>query len=281
MTDTERTSFKGAGPQSSDSSALARTIATLRRHPDLGKWYRQSSRNTAEEQVLREWQQDPGVEAALWYIKARRHGRALDRLLERAETFIEDETERCAGAWAWVTSQAGWSELKPVVRELFDVVHCLAAERGTAGGPNVRLSCRLAVDLIWQRFGHKYGLKTICWAGHQLEKLGALTRTVKSRRVATVYHLLPGKLRAVLILLSRKQAPSPQVRACFQGGGQGNPQKPPRFSDEDRRVFNDTVTLLKNWGWEFQWRPLWVRERPWPRPKLFEGAGPMPWEQAA
>lgn len=247
-----------------DSGALARTVATLRRHPDLERWYHRD-RNTAEDEILREWLDSPAVRAELNGVRSRRLDRAQARLLDRAQRFIEDEDERLMTAWAYVTAHTDWDHEQPVVRELFDVVHRVAAEKGTAGGPNVRLSCRLAQTMVYARTGHKYALKTICWAGHRLVQLGALTRTVKSRRVATVYHLLTDQLRAVLATLStaRKQAlPAWEGLVSMGSSRQENQQQQerPRFSDEEREVFWSTVRLLKNWDHSLNWEPLWVRE---------------------
>jgi hypothetical protein len=252
-----------AAKEATAAGALARTIATLRRHPDLPGWYRRD-RNTAEDQIVREWLDNPAVQAELNDVKSRRQGRCLDRLLDRAQGFLESEDERLMTAWAYVTGRVDWDSEQPVVRELFDVVHCTAAEQGTAGGPNVRVTCRLAADMIYARTGHKYALKTICWAGHRLEQLGALTRTVKSRRIATVYHLLTDKLRAALATLStsRKQAPPPLAGLVSEGGSRERKKQEkerPRFSDEEREVFWSTVRRLKNWDHGLNWEPLWVR----------------------
>ncbi len=221
--------------------------------------------------MLREWLETPAVAAALNGVRSHRQDRFLAHLLEGAQEFIEDEDERLAAAWAYVTGRTNWDKEKPVVRELFDVLHCLAAEQGTAGGPNVRLSCRLAADMVYARTGHRHALKTICWAGHRLVKLGALARTVRSRRIATVYHLLTDTLRAALAAL-RKQTLPPEVGLVSKG----EEQQRPGFSAEDRAVFQRTVKLLRDWCHEFRWRPLWEREAP---PPLLDNDGPMPWEE--
>jgi hypothetical protein len=98
------------------------------------------------------------------------------------------------------------------------------------------MSCRLAVSTIHARTRRRYALKTIVRAGRALERLGVLTRTVRSRKVATVYHLLPENLRAVLST-TRRQAPPAQGGLVSKARESARGKSARDFSDEVRAAF--------------------------------------------
>jgi len=203
-------------------------IAHTRRTPDLGCW-RRYGQDEAHDDAVRRFRWDPAVRAYLDSKDARRRDRKADdwhptaeqALLSGAAEFLEDVAARLRFTWAWHAARVSWDELPAVYRAVFDTAHRLAAEDGTAGGENVRLVCRLAVDLIYQRTGRKYSWKTICKAAYGLQKLGVLRITIKSRQSGTVYNLLAGQPRELLDAMADTKYTTPACgsRGCVHGAG--------------------------------------------------------------
>jgi hypothetical protein len=244
--------------------ALKHTVAVVCRYRNLRKWLGQQGQDPAHDLITREWRECPAI--TNWLTgrdgpKYRHWENQLNKIIDSAERFLEQEDEKLAWAWSDATSTEAWLKLPQSARDLYEALHAKAAERSSWGGPEVLMVHRLAIDLIKSRTGRQYQLSNITYARVRLIEQGFLTAEVgRGKNRGTTYNLLPHLFRT-------RQSPAGGVLSSKEAE-EGLPR--PKMSDQDRAVFRRTVEMLRTN--QEAWDREHHKEIPAPETELFAPA---------
>lgn len=218
---------KDLNREARSSSALACTIAQTRLHPDLLGWFRHPGEDTAHDEIVRQW----GEQAVkLGRPRSRDAEKELAKLLSAAKRFLEEEDERLAAVYAFVTSRPEWAALPRSARHVYDALHAVARTEGRLGGPSVAQSHRMLLAVMEARGNPYKSLATVTKARVELVRHGFIDAEAgkpwsesDGQTISTIYHLLPpylglsdhGSARSELALSARIGL----VHFCSSRGG--------------------------------------------------------------
>lgn len=231
------------------------TVRTARQHPEFWRWQRTyPSGDSAHDMVVAGWR-EAALKTSRRGGKVKHEGKFLGDLAGAAQRCMEAEDEALAAVWSVVTSTPGWAKAPQSARDLYRVLHAVAAEPGELGGRRVLMSQRLAIALIESRTRRRYSMGTITKARawlvnhHAVEAEVGAPWTPGVRSLPTRYDLLPwAEPYAELPHLVRgselPHVPAPYGVVHFgawHGVVHSGDSSRPRLSDEDRGVLRRTV----------------------------------------